>query len=48
LARNEIICWVEDAKQETTGRAAFGGPGKQEDGQRPTLLLAGHRDRTGK
>ena len=26
LARNEFICWVEDAKQETTRNAAFAEP----------------------
>ena len=25
LARNEFICWVEDAEQETTGNVAFAG-----------------------
>ena len=28
LARNEFICWVEDAKQERPESAAFGGPGR--------------------
>ena len=28
LARNEFICWVEDAKQEGTRDAAFAGPRK--------------------
>jgi len=26
LARNEFICWVEDAKQEVTESAAFAAP----------------------
>ncbi len=26
LARNEFICWVEDAKQQPTENAAFAGP----------------------
>ena len=26
LARNEFICWVEDAKQATTRERAFGEP----------------------
>jgi uncharacterized protein YdeI (YjbR/CyaY-like superfamily) len=28
LARNEFICWVEDAKQERLENAAFAGPRK--------------------
>jgi hypothetical protein len=37
LARNEFICWVEDAKQEKTRERRIGG------GSASTLLLAGVR-----
>ena len=50
LARNEFICWVEDAKQQATQSAAFGGPEEElEEGQRRPCCWPGckHRERTG-
>ncbi len=41
LARNEFICWVEDAKQETTRERRIHRTQEElEDGPAPTLLLA--------
>lgn len=51
LARNEFICWIEDAKQETTRQRRIRIAGeKLEDGQRRPCCWPGckHRDRTGK
>jgi uncharacterized protein YdeI (YjbR/CyaY-like superfamily) len=51
LARNEFICWVEDAKQETTRERRIRRT-QEGTGGRPAaaLLLAGcrHHDRTGR
>ncbi len=51
LARNEFICWVEDAKQETTrARRIRRTQEELEDGQRRPCCWPGckHRERTGK
>jgi hypothetical protein len=51
LARNEFICWVEDAKQETTRERRIRRTQEElEDGQRRPCCWPGckHRDRTGK
>ena len=50
LARNEFICWVEDAKQETTRERRIRRTQEElEDGQRRPCCWAGckHRERTG-
>jgi hypothetical protein len=49
LARNEFICWVEDAKQEVTrARRIHRTQEELEDGQRRPCCWAGcaHRERT--
>jgi uncharacterized protein YdeI (YjbR/CyaY-like superfamily) len=51
LARNEFICWVEDAKRETTRvRRIRRTQEELEDGQRRPCCWPGckHRARTGK
>ncbi len=51
LARNEFICWVEDAKQETTrARRIRRTQEELEEGQRRPCCWPGckHRERTGK
>jgi hypothetical protein len=51
LARNEFICWVEDAKQETTRTRRIRRTQEElEEGQRRPCCWPGckHRDRTGK
>ena len=51
LARNEFICWVEDAKQETTrDRRIRRTKEELEDGQRRPCCWPGcsHRERNGK
>ena len=51
LARNEFICWVEDAKQEETrSRRIRRTQEELEDGQRRPCCWPGckHRERTGK
>jgi hypothetical protein len=51
LARNEFICWVEDAKQETTRERRIRRTQEElEDGQRRPCCWPGckHRDRTGR
>ena len=51
LARNEFICWVEDAKQETTrARRIRRTKEELEEGQRRPCCWPGckHRERTGK
>jgi uncharacterized protein YdeI (YjbR/CyaY-like superfamily) len=50
LARNEFICWVEDAKQDTTrARRIRRTEGELEAGQRRPCCWPGckHRERTG-
>ena len=50
LARNEFICWVEDAKQQTTrARRIRRTEEELEQGQRRPCCWPGckHRDRTG-
>jgi Bacteriocin-protection, YdeI or OmpD-Associated len=50
LARNEFICWVEDAKQETTRERRISRTQEElEDGQRRPCCWPGckHRERTG-
>jgi uncharacterized protein YdeI (YjbR/CyaY-like superfamily) len=51
LARNEFICWVEDAKKETTrARRIRRTQEELEEGQRRPCCWPGckHRDRTGR
>jgi hypothetical protein len=51
LARNEFICWVEDAKQEQTrARRVRRTQEELEEGQRRPCCWPGctHRERTGK
>ena len=51
LARNEFICWVEDAKQGTTReRRSRRTQEELEEGQRRPCCWPGctHRDRTGR
>jgi len=51
LARNEFICWVEDAKQlQTRERRIRRTREELEDGQRRPCCWPGctHRERTGK
>ncbi len=51
LARNEFICWVEDAKQETTRERRIRRTKEElEEGQRRPCCWPGckHRERTGK
>ena len=51
LARNEFICWVEDAKQETTRERRIRRTKEElEEGQRRPCCWPGckHRDRTGR
>ncbi len=50
LARNEFICWVEDAKQEKTRERRIRRTQEElEEGQRRPCCWRGckHRDRTG-
>ena len=50
LARNEFICWIEDAKQEMTrARRIRRTQEELEEGQRRPCCWAGcaHRERTG-
>ena len=51
LARNEFICWVEDAKQDTTRERRIRRTQEElEEGQRRPCCWPGckHRDRTGR
>ncbi|MDE3087259.1 MAG: YdeI/OmpD-associated family protein [Acidobacteriota bacterium] len=51
LARNEFICWVENAKQETTRRRRISRTREElEEGQRRPCCWPGcdHRARTGR
>jgi uncharacterized protein YdeI (YjbR/CyaY-like superfamily) len=51
LARNEFICWIEDAKQpKTRERRIFRTLEELEEGQRRPCCWPGcsHRERTGK
>jgi Bacteriocin-protection, YdeI or OmpD-Associated len=51
LARNEFICWVEDAKQETTRERRIRRTREElKEGQRRPCCWPGckHRDRTGR
>ena len=51
LARNEFICWVEDAKQEVTRERRIRRTQEElEDGMRRPCCWPGckHRDRTGR
>jgi hypothetical protein len=51
LARNEFICWVEDAKQEATRQRRIRRTQEElEEGQRRPCCWPGckHRERTGK
>jgi len=43
LARNEFICWVEDASRRPPESAAFGGRRRAGGRPAPALLLAGVR-----
>ena len=50
LARNEFICWVEDAKQQTTRERRIRRTREElEDGRRRPCCWPGcaHRERTG-
>jgi uncharacterized protein YdeI (YjbR/CyaY-like superfamily) len=51
LARNEFICWVEDAKQDTTRERRIRRTQEElEEGQHRPCCWPGckHRDRTGR
>ena len=51
LARNEFICWVEDAKQETTRKRRIRRTQEElEEGQRRPCCWPGckHRERAGR
>lgn len=51
LARNEFICWVEDAKQATTRQRRIRRSGEElQEGKRRPCCWPGcaHRERTGK
>jgi len=51
LARNEFICWVEDAKQDVTRKRRIRRTKEElEEGQRRPCCWPGckHRERTGK
>ena len=51
LARNEFICWVEDAKQETPEPPHPAHPGGTGGGSAPALLRwpgCSQRERTGR
>ena len=51
LARNEFICWVEDAKQAVTRKRRIRRTGEElEEGMRRPCCWPGckHRERTGK
>ena len=51
LARNEFICWVEDAKQELTRKRRIRRTQEElEEGQRRPCCWPGcsHRERTGR
>ncbi len=51
LARNEFICWVEDAKQEKTRQRRIRRTAEElEEGKRRPCCWPGcaHRERTGK
>ena len=51
LARNEFICWVEDAKQPATRQRRIRRTGEElEEGQRRPCCWPGcsHRERTGR
>jgi hypothetical protein len=51
LARNEFICWVEDAKQQTTRERRIRRTTEElEEGQRRPCCWPGceHRERTGR
>jgi uncharacterized protein YdeI (YjbR/CyaY-like superfamily) len=51
LARNEFICWVEDAKQQATRERRIRRTNEElEEGQRRPCCWPGckHRERTGK
>ena len=51
LARNEFICWVEDAKQEVTRKRRIRRTQEElEEGQRRPCCWPGckHRERTGR
>jgi hypothetical protein len=51
LARNEFICWVEDAKQEKTRQRRIRRTGEElEEGQRRPCCWPGctHRERIGR
>ena len=51
LARNEFICWVEDAKQESTRKRRIRRAAEElEEGLRRPCCWPGckHRERTGK
>ncbi len=50
LARNEFICWIEDAKQEATRQRRIRTREELEEGQRRPCCWPGckHRERTGR
>jgi uncharacterized protein YdeI (YjbR/CyaY-like superfamily) len=50
LARNEFICWVEDAKQEMTRQRRIRRTQEElrEGQRRPCWPGCGHRERTGR